>query len=35
MYYVYVLKSQKDNNFYTGYTKNLQKRTEEHNKGMV
>jgi putative endonuclease len=35
IYYVYVLKSQKDNNFYTGYTKNLQKRIEEHNKGMV
>jgi len=35
MHFVYVLKSEKDNDFYTGYTKNLQKRIEEHNKGSV
>jgi putative endonuclease len=35
MYYVYVLQSEKDNKFYTGYTKNLKLRFEEHNKGKV
>ena len=34
-YYVYVLKSLKDNNFYTGYTKNLKLRFEQHKKGLV
>jgi putative endonuclease len=34
-YFVYVLKSEKDKNFYTGYTQNLNKRIEEHNKGVV
>ena len=34
-YYVYVLLSKKDKNFYTGYTNNLKKRLEEHNKGLV
>ena len=34
-YFVYVLSSGKDNNFYTGYTQNLNKRIEEHNKGVV
>ena len=29
-YYVYVLKSQKDGKFYTGYTKNLKLRFEQH-----
>jgi predicted GIY-YIG superfamily endonuclease len=29
-YFVYILKSEKDNNFYTGYTQNLHKRIEEH-----
>lgn len=33
MYYVYVLQSRKDNQFYTGYTNNLKKRFEEHNTG--
>jgi len=33
MYYVYVLKSKKDNKFYTGFTLNLDKRINEHNKG--
>lgn len=35
MYYVYVLKSLKDGNFYKGYTKDLKKRFEDHNKGKV
>lgn len=34
-YYTYVLLSQKDNKFYTGYTANLKRRFEEHNKGLV
>ena len=33
MYYVYLLKSDKDGNWYTGYTNNLQKRILEHNNG--
>jgi len=34
MYYVYVLQSELDNRFYTGFTKNLEKRVEEHNSGI-
>ena len=34
-YYVYVLQSQKDEKFYVGYTKDIQKRLEEHNSGKV
>lgn len=34
-YYIYVLKSFKDNNLYTGYTSDLKKRIVEHNKGVV
>jgi putative endonuclease len=34
-HYVYVLQSQKDWKFYVGYTKNVQKRLEEHNSGKV
>jgi putative endonuclease len=34
-YYTYVLKSEKDNKFYTGYTKNLKLRFEKHVKGLV
>jgi putative endonuclease len=34
-HYVYVLRSQKDGKFYVGYTKNVQKRLEEHNSGQV
>jgi len=34
-YYIYVLKSQKDNNFYVGYTENLKSRFEQHSKGFV
>ena len=35
MFYTYVLLSQKDNKFYVGFTKNLAKRVDEHNKGIV
>lgn len=31
MFYVYILKSKKDNKLYIGYTNNLRKRLEEHN----
>ena len=34
-YVVYVLKSQKDNNLYVGYTTDLKSRFEEHTKGRV
>ncbi|GAH35694.1 unnamed protein product [marine sediment metagenome] len=34
-HYVYVLCSQKDRKFYVGYTKNVQKRVEQHNSGKV
>jgi putative endonuclease len=34
MYYVYVLQSESDNRFYTGFTKNLEKRMEEHISGV-
>lgn len=34
-YYVYILKSNKDSKFYTGYTKNLKLRFEQHTKGLV
>lgn len=32
-YYVYVLKSLKNNRYYTGSTNNLERRLEEHNTG--
>ena len=34
-YYVYVLRSQKDGKNYTGYTKNLKLRFEQHQSGQV
>jgi putative endonuclease len=34
-YYVYVLRSMKDNMFYVGFTKDLPARLETHNKGQV
>ena len=34
-FYTYVLQSLKDLNLYVGYTNNLVKRVEEHNKGRV
>ena len=33
MYYVYVLKSEKDEKLYTGYTNNLRRRFAEHTTG--
>ena len=33
MYYVYLLVSSKDNNFYTGYSSDLKKRFKAHNSG--
>jgi len=35
MYYVYVLKSLKDMAWYTGYTDDLRKRFNKHNKGLI
>ena len=35
MYYVYVLKSKRDGNFYVGCTANLRKRLGEHCNGNV
>ena len=35
MYYVYILKSSKDNKLYIGSTNNLRKRLEEHRSGQV
>ena len=34
-YYIYILKSLKDGNLYTGYTNNLKSRLEKHNNGEV
>lgn len=33
MYFVYILRSKKDNKHYTGITDNLKRRLKEHNKG--
>ena len=35
MYYLYILQSKKDLRSYTGYTKNLKQRLQEHNNGKV
>jgi len=35
MYYTYVLKSMKDGKMYTGFTKDLKLRFEQHEKGLV
>ncbi|MFH1890331.1 MAG: GIY-YIG nuclease family protein [Candidatus Kuenenbacteria bacterium] len=35
MYYVYVLQSLKDKQFYVGYTKDLKNRKIEHDKDLV
>lgn len=35
MYFVYVLESQKDKKFYTGFSGDLQTRFDEHKKGRV
>ena len=34
MFYVYVLKSKKDNSIYIGCTNDLKRRFEEHNSGL-
>ena len=34
-YYVYVLRSLKDDNFYVGYTADLKRRFKEHQEGLV
>jgi len=31
MHYIYILQSQKDNSYYTGYTDELKKRLKQHN----
>ena len=35
MFYVYILKSKKDHNLYTGSTNDLRRRFKEHNDGKV
>jgi putative endonuclease len=35
MYYTYVIQSDKDGRFYTGYTEDLRNRLNEHNAGRV
>jgi len=35
MHYIYVLLSEKDGKFYTGYSEDLKRRFEEHRKGKV
>lgn len=34
-YYTYVLLSKRDNRFYTGFTKDIELRFEQHQKGLV
>ena len=35
MYYTYILRSEKDGNFYVGFTRDLKQRFEQHEKGNV
>ncbi len=35
MFFMYILKSKKDNNLYIGSTNNLVRRLKEHNAGLV
>jgi putative endonuclease len=35
MFYTYVLKSKKDGKLYIGFSSNLKRRLEEHQKGLV
>ena len=35
MFYTYVLRSKKDMQFYTGFSKDLKLRLDQHNKGLV
>ena len=34
MFYVYIIQSEADKNFYTGFTRNLEKRIIYHNSGL-
>ena len=34
-YYIYTLKSEKDDSLYIGYAHNLKERIEKHNRGLV
>jgi len=34
MFYVYVIKSEKDNSLYIGFTQDLRRRFSEHNNGL-
>ncbi|MBI2356354.1 MAG: GIY-YIG nuclease family protein [Candidatus Doudnabacteria bacterium] len=33
MYYVYIIQSQKDRSYYTGYTTDVEKQLQKHNEG--
>ncbi|HBO98038.1 MAG TPA: endonuclease [Candidatus Omnitrophica bacterium] len=33
MFFVYVLQSQKDQRYYVGYTKDIERRIKDHNRG--
>ncbi len=35
MFYTYIIQSNKDNKWYTGFTGNLKKRFKDHNNGKV
>ena len=35
MYFIYILKSLKDNRTYVGYTNNLDERLKRHNAGLI
>ena len=35
MFYIYLLKSYKDNELYIGFTNNLERRVKEYNNGLV
>ena len=35
MFYIYILKSLKDNKTYVGYTNNIEERIKKHNSGQV
>jgi putative endonuclease len=35
MYYTYVLRRLNDNRFYTGFTRDLKQRFEQHQKGRI
>ena len=35
MFYMYILKSEKDQDLYIGVTKDLKQRIEEHNNGLA